>query len=138
MIIADTGFWIALFNRRDTYHTVAKQCLPLLMEPLVTTLPVMTETCYLLQQQVGVAYPVTFLRSRRQEVFKLFALDDRHLERMADLMVRYADLPMDFADASLVILAESLGHGRILTTDRRDFSVYRWRENQVFNNVLLH
>jgi len=137
MIIADTGFWIALFNRRDAYHTFAKQRLPLLMEPLVTTLPVMTETCYLLQQQVGVTYAVAFLRGRRREVFSLFALDDRHLERMADLMVRYADLPMDFADASLVILAESLGHGRILTTDRRDFSVYRWRENQVFNNLLL-
>jgi len=137
MIIADTGFWIALFNRRDTYHTLAKQRLPLLIEPLVTTLPVMTETCYLLQQQVGVTYAVAFLRGRRREIFNLFALDDRHLERMADLMVRYADLPMDFADASLVILAESLGHGRILTTDRRDFSVYRWKDNQVFNNLLL-
>lgn len=137
MIIADTGFWIALFNRQDTYHILAKQCLPLLMEPLMTTLPVMTETCYLLQQQIGATYAVAFLRSRRQEVFNLFALDDRHLERMADLMLRYADLPMDFADASLVILAESLGHGRILTTDRRDFSVYRWRGNQMFNNLLL-
>ncbi len=137
MIIADTGFWIALFNRRDAYHALAKQRLPLLTEPLVTTLPVMTETCYLLQQQVGVTYAVAFLRSRRREIFNLFALDDRHLERMADLMVRYADLPMDFADASLVILAESLGHGRILTTDRRDFSVYRWGGNQVFNNLLL-
>ncbi len=62
MIIADTGFWIALFNRRDAYHTLTKQCLPLLMEPLVTTLPVITETCYLLQQQVGVTYAVAFLR----------------------------------------------------------------------------
>jgi predicted nucleic acid-binding protein len=39
------------------------------------------------------------------------------------LMRRYAELPMDLADASLVLLAESLGHGRILTTDQRDFRI---------------
>jgi hypothetical protein len=45
---------------------------------------------------------------------------------MPALMKRYSDLPMDLADASLVLLAESLGHGRILTTDERDFRTYRW------------
>jgi uncharacterized protein len=44
---------------------------------------------------------------------------------------------MDLADASLVVLAEQLGHGRILTVDRRDFSVYRWQNNQPFENLLL-
>jgi hypothetical protein len=42
-------------------------------------------------------------------------------------MTAYADLPMDLADASLVILAEHLGHGRILSTDKRDFHTYRWK-----------
>lgn len=37
----------------------------------------------------------------------------------------YENLPMDYADASLVVLAEYLSDGRILTTDRRDFSIYR-------------
>jgi hypothetical protein len=37
---------------------------------------------------------------------------------------------MDFADASLVLLAEHLGHGRILSTDRRDFHTYRWKNTQ--------
>jgi uncharacterized protein len=52
-------------------------------------------------------------------------------------MERYADLPMDLADASLVVLAEDLGHGRIVTVDRRDFSVYRWGKNKFFENLLL-
>jgi uncharacterized protein len=56
---------------------------------------------------------------------------------MANLIERYADLPMDLADASLVVLAENLGHGRILTVDRRDFSVYRWQNDRPFENLLL-
>lgn len=52
-------------------------------------------------------------------------------------MRQYANLPMDFADASLVVLAETLGHGRILSTDRRDFDIYRWRNQHPFTNLLF-
>ena len=51
-------------------------------------------------------------------------------------MTQYADLPMDFADASLVVLAEHLGHGRIVSTDKRDFGAYRWKNRQPFQNLL--
>jgi hypothetical protein len=44
---------------------------------------------------------------------------------------------MDLADASLVVLAEELGHGRILSTDQRDFGTYRWKEREPFENLLL-
>jgi len=53
-------------------------------------------------------------------------------------MNKYADLPMDLADASLVILAEHLGHGRILSTDKRDFHTYRWKHNKPFENLLIN
>jgi len=43
---------------------------------------------------------------------------------------------MDLADASLVVLAESLGHGRILTTDQRDFHTYRWKTRRPFESLL--
>jgi uncharacterized protein len=64
-------------------------------------------------------------------------LEMLYLGRMVELMERYADLPMDLADASLVVLAEDLGYGRIVTVDRRDFSVYRWGKNKSFENLLL-
>ena len=44
---------------------------------------------------------------------------------MTQFMIKYADLPMDLADASLMLLAEELEHGRIVSTDRRDFHTYR-------------
>jgi len=52
-------------------------------------------------------------------------------------MDKYADLPMDLADASLVILAEHLTHGRILSTDQRDCRAYRWKQHQPFQNLLF-
>ena len=62
---------------------------------------------------------------------------DDALVRASSLMRRYQDLPMDLADASLVILAEQLGEGRILSTDMRDFSGYRWKNKLPFTNLLL-
>jgi predicted nucleic acid-binding protein len=47
------------------------------------------------------------------------------------------ELPMDLADASLVLLAERLGHGRIVSTDQRDFRTYRWKCHHPFENLLL-
>ncbi len=63
----------------------------------------------------------------------LFALVDRN---NAPLMRKYAKLPMDLADGTLVMLAEHLGHGHILSTDERDFSTYRWKNRQPFHNLL--
>jgi hypothetical protein len=57
----------------------------------------------------------------------LWFFDDRSLTRAFELMERYADHPMDLADASLVVAAESLGTRRLFTIDRRDFEVYRIR-----------
>ena len=47
------------------------------------------------------------------------------LRRCRELMEKYSDLPMDFADATLVALAEELGTNLVFTTDRRDFQIYR-------------
>ncbi len=47
------------------------------------------------------------------------------LRRCRELLELYEDLPMDFADATLVVLAEDLGTDLVFTTDRRDFGIYR-------------
>jgi uncharacterized protein len=137
MIIADTGFFVALGNQTDRNHLAAIQFLDFLQEPLITTYPVITETCYLLAREGGINAQCDFLDELAEEVFVLFTLQSTHVKRAIELMRRYADLPMDFADASLVVLAEHLGHGRILTVDRRDFNVYRWNNQNPFENLLL-
>jgi len=137
VILADTGFWLALANRRDRYHEAAKDALAGLTEPLISTWPVLTETCHLLASRLGVDAEVRFVRSAKDGAFQLFSLEASHLPRIETLMRKYRELPMDLADASLVILAEELGTGRILSTDRRDFRTYRWKNRKPFKNLLV-
>jgi uncharacterized protein len=137
MIIADTGFFVALGNRSDSLHFQAVKILNEFPEPLITTYPVISETAYLLARDSGITVECAFLREVVAGNIAIFQLEMLHLGRMVELMERYADLPMDLADASLVVLAEDLGHGRIVTVDRRDFSVYRWGMNKSFENLLL-
>ncbi|MCG6942471.1 MAG: PIN domain-containing protein [Thiohalocapsa sp.] len=136
MIIADTGFWVALANRRDRHHARAVDRLTRADEGLISTWPVAAECCHLLLTRLGVHAQNTFVASLRQGACELFAIDIGHLTQVESLMTRYANLPMDLADASLVILAEHLGHGRILSTDERDFQTYRWKRHQPFENLL--
>jgi uncharacterized protein len=136
VIIADTGFWLALANQRDRYHKAAKRALGRLDEPLVTTWPVMTETCHLLVARLGARPAELFIANGARGAYQIFLLNETHLARVAELMGKYRDLPMDLADASLVILAEELGCGRILSTDERDFRTYRWKTRKPFRNLL--
>jgi hypothetical protein len=137
VIIADTGFWVALSNDREKYHELAIDALNGLHEPLITTWPVLTETCHLLLKRRGIEAELGFIRSFQQGAFMVFDLREEHNSLLLRLMEKYADLPMDLADASLVILAEELHEGRILSTDRRDFQTYRWKNISPFTNLLL-
>ena len=137
MIIVDTGFWLALANRRDSYHHQATQALTRVNEPLITTWPVITETCHLLLKRLGTNAQEKFIFNLSQEVFSVFDLSPTHSVRLQKLMHQYQNLPMDLADASLVILAEELGHGRILSVDQRDFNTYRWKNTHPFENLML-
>ncbi len=137
MIIADTGFWLALADQKDTYHAAANQAFQTYREPLITTWPVMTETCHLLLVRKGNNAQLKFIHNYNQNLFTLFELEPQQGSKIEQLMQQYADLPMDLADASLVILAEHLGHGRIFSVDQRDFHTYRWKNTQPFQNLLL-
>jgi uncharacterized protein len=78
-----------------------------------------------------------FLQALDANYVEVFQIQPKHLPHIQQLMQKYADLPMDLVDASLVILAEELGHGRILSTDQCDFKTYRWKNHKPFQNLLL-
>lgn len=137
MVIADTGFWLALANRKDHHHERATIALANLNEGLITTWPVMTEACYLLLTRVGHDAQEKLLDAYVEGGYAVFDLEQEHAVNICSNMRKYADLPMDLADASLLALAEHLGHGRILTTDVRDFQTYRWKTRKPFINLLL-
>lgn len=140
MIIADTGFWVGLFDHTDAAHSNCKRFLTQCQEPLITTAPVLTETVHLLNQRryqkVALDFLALLIHLQEKQLFSLFESRNDQLKRQLELMRQYADLPMDFADASLVLLAEHLGHGRIVSTDKRDFKTYRWKNRHPFQNLL--
>jgi len=138
VILTDSGFWIALGNRRDHFHPMARAALEHWSEEgFVTTWPVLTEVTHLLVSRVGVRQALDFMDAVAQGACTVWPLNDDALSRMAYLMRRYRNLPMDLADASLVVLAEQSNEGRILSTDRRDFDGYRWKNTRPFVNKLL-
>ena len=137
MVIADSGFWVALINRKDHFHSAARDALAALSDGLITTWPVLTEAAHLVLTRIG-----TTAQSRLMDFYlnggtAVFDLNRDHAIRMQRLMTDYADLPMDLADASLVVLAEHLNDGRILSTDQRDFKTYRWKNRKPFKNLLV-
>jgi predicted nucleic acid-binding protein len=97
----------------------------------------MTETCHMLATRLGTAAVTAFVRSGALGGYDVFPLERAHLPRVEVLMEKYRALPMDLADASLVILAEDSGTGDILSTDARDLGAYRWKSRKPFRNLLL-
>ena len=137
MVLTDTGFWYAFFNPKDKFHLQTINIMQSLDEGLITTWPVITETSYLLGKALGVPSQFRFISALEYDYIEVSDIQLQNLGRIQQLMEKYADLPMDLADASLVILAEELGHGRILSTDMREFKTYRWKNHKPFINMLL-
>jgi predicted nucleic acid-binding protein len=137
MLIADAGFFYALADRTDRHHRVAVDALQALSEPLITTWPVLTEATHLMQARLSAAVATRFMEHVADGLSVIHAIDAAQSRVIARLMKKYADLPMDLADASLVLLAEHLDDGRILSTDQRDFKTYRFKNHKPFRNLLL-
>lgn len=125
MILLDTGPIAALFDPKDPSHPRCREVLRTLREPLVTTVPVLTEAFHMLSPGSRGANAVRDFIVRRGATLWFF--DTPGLLRAFELMERYADRPMDLADASLVVAGEALATTRIFTIDRTDFATYRIR-----------
>jgi uncharacterized protein len=125
LILVDTGPLVALFDRRDSSHARCRDALAGIREHLVTTVPVLTEAFHLLSPASrGSLAMREFIGAGGLDVWYM---DRTSLNRCFELMVKYADLPMDLADASLVAAAEALRTTRVFTIDRADFDAYRAR-----------
>jgi hypothetical protein len=124
VVLVDTGPLVALFDPSDADHERCKRALAQVRrQRRVTSLAVLTEAVYLLSFSPRAQRAVlAFVAAGAVEIAEF---GPAYVSRAAALMQRYEDLPMDFADATLVVLAEALQTTAVFTLDRRDFSVYR-------------
>ena len=119
---------IALFAPRDRDHLLVKEFLRDSKASLLTTWPVVTEAWHLLAPRQR----LTLLRWIKAGGATIAPFDDEAGDQLIQWLEKYQDLPMDLADASLVLLAQKTGIVDILTLDRRDFLTYRLPGNKRF------
>lgn len=123
MILVDTGPIVALLRRPDQHHERCLAMLQELREPLATVWPVVTEAMFLLADRPDVQ--AALWRSFETEAIRLLPLGRDDIPRIRELMWKYRDRRMDFADAAVVRVAERDGIDTVFTVDRKDFGVYR-------------
>ena len=122
-VLLDTGPIVAALDGSDQWHVGCVDAWRIVANRCVTTEAVVTEACHLVQRGgSSAALPLEFLLAAQ---IPILALDTPLHRYAARLMARYADTPMDYADASLVALADALQLDTVFTTDRRGFTVYR-------------
>lgn len=130
-ILADAGPLIALFRAKDKHHTRIRTYLRDHPVRLLTTLPVLAEVAHFLNTQGKLALIEWIQRAG----LRVETLAESNVVELAPILRRYVDLDLDFADASLLWLANRTGITRILTLDRRDFEALRLDSGQPFELV---
>jgi predicted nucleic acid-binding protein len=121
--LADTGALLACLDRSDPWHERCRAAFGQFRLPLSTSTAVLTELFHLVgdnAREVELAW--TFIRSGAVTVLPI---SDRDLSDIEALMRKYRDCPMDFADGTLVHLAQRESLSTVFTIDHDDFETYR-------------
>ncbi len=132
--LVDAGPLVATFSKGDSHHAASVAFFASARGQLITTWPVIAEACHLLRR--APAERVNLLRWVERGGLTTFDTLGDHVGGVIAHMGKYADVPMDLADASLVIAAIDTGIRDIASTDS-DFDVYRLPNRARLNNVLL-
>ncbi len=130
--LIDAGPLIALFDKDDKFHEFIREFLKRYEGRLYTTWPVITEVLHMLDFSIDTQ--IDFLKWIKRGALdvKQITIDD--ISRIIDLSEKYSDVPMDFADASLIIVSELENIKEIISIDS-DFYIYRNIRNEYVKNI---
>lgn len=126
--IADTGLLVGFLDSSDQFHEWASQCFTELRTALTTCEAVIAEAEYL----VPGSGPL-LMEMVNRGTLRIIPLLPADAEPIGVLMKRYPK--MQFADACVVRLSETIAEAIVYTTDKRDFTIYRRRRNEVIKTV---
>jgi hypothetical protein len=131
--LIDAGPIIALFNKNDKFHKIVKEFIKEYKGKLITSWPVITEASHMLDFNVQVQIDLFKWIRLGGLIIEEVSIDD--IDRIIALSEKYSDIPMDLADASLVVLSEKLKIKEIITIDS-DYYIYRTIEKEMIKNIL--
>ncbi|HQU86342.1 MAG TPA: PIN domain-containing protein [Pyrinomonadaceae bacterium] len=123
--LIDTGYLFAVFDEKDSHH---QSCRKIFEREIVTAiLPdvVIPEIAYLILRELNVKTLVEFLRAIAEGEYLIVRTTADDLNRAAEILEKFNDNNIDLVDACIVAIAERLGIEKILTIDRRHFSVFK-------------
>lgn len=133
-ILIDAGPLIALFDKSDQYHTRSVSFIRNLNGTLFTTWPVITEASHMLG--FSVKAQLALLEWINRGGLHLIAIEHLHVDRLIELSEKFKDVPMDLADATLIVAAETKGIKEIATIDS-DFYIYRDIRKRYLKNIFI-
>lgn len=129
--ILDTGPWVALIDRSESKHAACVNWLKNFSGRLYSSEAVLTEVLYLLNfSTIAQCAAIDFVLTSLVEIVPA---NKQSLLQTKNLLKKFADLPMDYADATLVCLASDTGIQNIVTFDVRDFTIYTLTGKKKFN-----
>lgn len=132
--LIDAGPLIALFDKDDSYHTVVKSYLAEhFVGHLYSTWPVITEASHLLKFNINVQ--IDFYKWIDRGAIQIVNIEAENFRRLIDLSEKYRNVPMDLADATLLVLSEVSGIKEIITLDS-DYYIYRTKNKKMLKNLL--
>jgi len=132
VVLVDTGILYAMADMDDAWHESVKAFLKNAKDILVLPITVVPEICYLLNTHLGPCAERKFLASLLGGEFKIEGMNNQDFRRSYQLLEVYSEMNIGMVDASIVAIAERLKIPRLMTTDRRHFSVIRPRHCQTF------
>ncbi len=119
--LVDAGPLIALLDADDQWHDWSTRTLSVLDEALYTSETALAEACHHLRQLRPAL--LALIRLAAEQRLQLVPVLPDHGSRIGSLLAKYSR--MDFGDATLVVLSELHPMARLITVDRRDFTIYR-------------
>ncbi|HMM81218.1 MAG TPA: PIN domain-containing protein [Pyrinomonadaceae bacterium] len=123
--LLDSGFLYSSIDTNDIYHNAVVAIARSIRGRVLFPTPAITETAYFLSKNVGLASTIDFLGRLSTSEFELVSPEPTDLLRSAEILRKYNDSNIDFVDACIAAMAERLNITRILTVDRRHFSMFR-------------
>ena len=130
--LIDAGPLIALFDKDDKFHVPMKEFIKKYQGRLYTSWPVITEALHMLNFSVDTQ--MNLLKWIKRGALEIKEISTEDISRIIYLSEKYSDVPMDFADATLIILSETEDIKEIISVDS-DFYIYRDIRNKYIKNI---
>lgn len=130
--LIDSGYLYAQVNGKDSLHSAVNSVRLNDNEPIILPVPAITEVTFLLQRDLGRHAVWEFIDTLAETDLVIACPQPSDYERATDVLRNYNDANIDFVDACIVAMAERLNITKILTIDRRHFSIFRPKHCKAF------